>query len=134
MKPNKSTILYKTWLSGKIVGFLLAMMLITTAVSAQQAKVTVTGKVSDKESTEAMIGVGIIEVIGKTSKVIGVTDAKGNFSVQASPDASLTFRFVGYSEYTAKIGQNKRMDIRMSVRQNKLTETVIIGYQSKTRS
>ncbi|RFS22062.1 SusC/RagA family TonB-linked outer membrane protein [Chitinophaga silvatica] len=109
------------------------MMLLTLVGSAQQAKVTVTGTVSEKETTEAMMGVGILEVVGKTTKAIGVTDAKGNFSVQVSPDASLVFRFIGYKEYTIKVGQGRRLDIRMSVKENKLTETVIIGYQSKTR-
>ncbi|MDQ0109068.1 TonB-linked SusC/RagA family outer membrane protein [Chitinophaga terrae (ex Kim and Jung 2007)] len=133
MKPYKNSILHKTYRQGKAVGWLLAMLLLTTVAQAQQPKITVTGTVSDKESTEAMIGVGIMEVIGKTSKVIGVTDAKGNFSVQVSPEASLTFRFVGYREYTAKIGTYRRLDVRMSIRENKLTETVIIGYQTKTR-
>ncbi|WP_199417112.1 SusC/RagA family TonB-linked outer membrane protein [Chitinophaga silvatica] len=133
MKPNKSTILYKIRLSAKIVCWMLTMMLLTLVGSAQQAKVTVTGTVSEKETTEAMMGVGILEVVGKTTKAIGVTDAKGNFSVQVSPDASLVFRFIGYKEYTIKVGQGRRLDIRMSVKENKLTETVIIGYQSKTR-
>lgn len=112
---------------------LLLLLLRAAPLHAQQARITITGTVSDRESTEAMIGVGILEVIGKTKKVVGVTDAKGNFSVKVSPDASLTFRYVGYREYTAKVKQGKALDIRLSINENKLNEAVIVGYQNKTR-
>ncbi|SEW52985.1 SusC/RagA family TonB-linked outer membrane protein [Chitinophaga arvensicola] len=120
---------------------LLLLLVNAPAAMAQQpapaaapaAKVTITGTVSDKVSTEAMIGVGILEIIGKTRKVIGVTDNKGNFSVKVSPDASLEFRYVGYREFVAKVKAGKPLDIRLVINENKLTETVIVGYQNKTR-
>lgn len=127
MKPN----IFKT-------GTLLLLVLLAGAgaLLAQQpvpAKVTVTGTVSDKVSTEAMIGVGIMEVIGKEKKVIGVTDNRGNFSVKVSPEANLAFRYVGYREFIVKVKEGKPLDIRLSINENKLNETVIVGYQNKTR-
>lgn len=115
------------------VGLLLLLLAHTLTTQAQQAKVTITGTVSDKSSTEAMVGVGIMEVLGKDKKVIAVTDAKGNFSVKVSPEASLTFRYIGYREYTVKVRAGKPIDVRLSISESKLNETVIIGYQNKTR-
>ncbi|MGO4291658.1 SusC/RagA family TonB-linked outer membrane protein [Chitinophaga sp. RAB17] len=118
------------------IGLFLLLMTQTLALQAQQVpqtKVTITGTVSDKASTEAMVGVGIMEVSGKDKKVIGVTDSKGNFSVKISPEASLTFRYIGYREYTVKVKPGKPVDVRLSISESKLNETVIIGYQNKTR-
>ncbi|MFY0255327.1 SusC/RagA family TonB-linked outer membrane protein [Chitinophaga sp. 30R24] len=140
MKPN----IFKINFSGKGGCFttrylvnsalwLIGLLLHATVVSAQQPKVTITGMVSDRESTDAMVGVGIVEVVGKERKVVGVTDAKGNFNVKVSPDAALTFRYVGYREYTVKPRVGKPLDIRLSVNENKLNEAVIVGYQQKTR-
>jgi TonB-dependent starch-binding outer membrane protein SusC len=115
------------------IGLLLLLMVHTLTLQAQQAKITITGTVSDKASTEAMVGVGIMEVVGKDKKVIAVTDSKGNFSVKVSPEAFLTFRYIGYREYTVKVKAGKPIDVRLSLSESKLNETVIIGYQNKTR-
>src|SRR5690242_15406247 len=68
-----------------------------------QAKVQVQGIVRDGQTNEALIGVGILEETGKTARAVGVTDNSGKFSVNVGPDATLVFRYVGYSDYKVKV-------------------------------
>lgn len=102
-------------------------------VSAQ-AQVQVTGTVRDGKTNEALIGVGILEQTGGTPKAVGVTNVSGKFTVTVPSNATLLFRYVGYSDYTLRVkGERKDIIVRLGINENKLKEAVVVGYQKKTR-
>ena len=80
------------------LGMLMGIPAETFAQGAQKHKVT--GVVKD-ESGEPLIGVTVAENgIGNNGVI---TDLDGNFSITVSPNASLTFSYVGYVSQIVKV-------------------------------
>lgn len=111
----------------------LLLLLSRQYVSAQGGKIQVTGVVRDAQTNDPLPGVSVLEGTGSSAKGVGLTEDDGKFTVTVSDGATLTFRIVGYGEYTAKARAGKSINVRLSVTQNKLKEAVIVGYQTKTR-
>ncbi|SEW22081.1 TonB-linked outer membrane protein, SusC/RagA family [Chitinophaga sp. YR573] len=96
-----------------------------------QDKVLVKGTVRDAQTNEPLVGVSIMA--GSPPRAVGVTNASGMFSVSVLPDAPLLFRYIGFSDYRMRLKDKRDLVIRLVVTENKLNETVVIGYQKKTR-
>ncbi|MET3876862.1 SusC/RagA family TonB-linked outer membrane protein [Chitinophaga sp. OAE865] len=99
-------------------------------VFAQQA-VTVKGRVTDAASKEGIPGVTIIDI--KNNKGLGVTDPTGHFTITVDPEKSIQFRYIGYRLETVKVGKVTTLNVTMSPENKSLKETVIIGYQKRTK-
>ena len=63
----------------------------------------VTGTVLDEEG-KPMAGVGVI--IPATLQGV-ITDADGKYKIQAKPENELQFSFLGYKDYTVKVGDRE---------------------------
>ena len=85
----------------------------------------VTGKVTDINSREPIIGANI-NIIGSQTRT--VTDAKGEFKINALPNSVLEFKIVGYKTLTAKADVSKYMEINLTAANNNLNDVVVIGY------
>lgn len=109
---------------------LLSCLLSRTALHAQD-KVVLKGVVRDAVTNEPLVGVSILT--GTPAKAVGVTNGSGAFSVSVAPDALMIFRYMGFSDYKLKLKDKRDVVIRLVVNENKLNETVVIGYQKKTR-
>ena len=93
---------------------LLAMGLtIAVVVSAQR---TVTGKVVEKDTQEAVIQ-ATVSLCGSDDKVVanGVTSATGAFSVKAPKNGTYTMKvtYVGFKTYTKKITIEKEQNVSL---------------------
>ena len=88
------------------------------------AQGTVKGTVID-EAGEAIIGASV-QVQG--AKTGAVTDFNGNFSVQASSNATLIISYVGYVTETVNV--QGRSDIKVTLKEDvtTLNDVVVIGY------
>ena len=88
------------------------------------AQGTVKGTVID-EAGEAVIGASV-QVQG--AKTGAVTDFNGNFSVQASSNATLIISYVGYVTETVNV--QGRSDIKITLKEDvtTLNDVVVIGY------
>lgn len=96
-----------------------------------QAQWTVTGKVTDAATQETMPGVNIQEV-GSSDGAI--TDLDGNYSIKLkSPNAQLSFSFIGYQDYIVNVDGRANIDIVMSFDQEQLEEVVVIGYGAQKK-
>ncbi len=85
----------------------------------------ITGKVTDAETGEALIGASV--VVSGTSTGTS-TDFEGNYRLNVPAEATtLRITYTGYSEQTMAIGSNATVDIQMKGGIG-LEETVIIGY------
>lgn len=104
---------------GMLVAFLT---LLSNFAFAQR---TVTGKVTDAENGEALIG-ATVSVVGTTRGA--VTDLDGNYSVQVPDGATrLRFAYTGYAEYVVELTPSNVVDVAMKPG-TLLDEVVVVGY------
>ena len=102
-------------------------LLTTLAVNAQ---FTVSGKITDASTGDALIGV----VIKSTSSGT-FTDSTGNYAIRVTSDtSSLTYSYVGYTTQSIATGNKRVINITLAS-QETLGEVIAIGYgnQSKTK-
>jgi TonB-dependent starch-binding outer membrane protein SusC len=107
---------------------LLAVALLFSMVAMAQNAV-ITGKVTEKD------GVGIPNVtISSNSKVVGISDAQGNFSVKADKNATLVFSSIGYTTLTEGIAGKSFLEVTMKAKPNNTSgEVTVIGYGTAKR-
>lgn len=104
---------------------LMACLLIAAVPAFAQTK-TVTGTVTDMLG-EPLIGASVL-VQGTSNGVI--TDIDGKYSIQATPENSLEFSYVGMVKQIIKVGNQSVIDVQLKDDSNMLAETVVIGYGS----
>lgn len=93
-------------------------------VSRQGIKVT--GKVTDVQTGEPLIGVNIT-VEGTTTGVI--SDVNGRFSIEVSSESAvLVFSFVGYNTERIAVANRSTIDVVLVPDIKKLEEVVVVGY------
>lgn len=92
---------------------------------------TITGIVTDQETGEPLPGVTII-VKGTTTGT--VTDIDGSFSINVTPDKTLTFSFIGYTPMEVPVGENLVLNISLVESTQELDELVVIGYGTVKKS
>lgn len=112
-----------------LVILILQMLLCIPAAFAQQ-KHTITGRVMDAESRQPIPGVGITDAA--TKKGIGVTDAKGDFSVSANDGGTINFHFLGYREEAVKVTK-RTIVVYLRQQERSLKETVVVGYRTLSK-
>lgn len=95
---------------------------------AQNARVT--GKVTDQDNA-ALPGVSIL--LSGTSQGT-VTDAEGNYVIQAPGNGSLVFSFIGYESQTVEIGNRSVIDIKLAQGSRSLDELVVVGYGTQKKT
>ncbi len=101
------------------------VLLLPVTLSAQQKPVT--GTVLSDEGSP-MPGV-TIRVKGTTR--FAQTDAKGHFSIQASPGETLEFTFIGYERQEVVVGTSSTLQIGMRTSQSSLNEIVVTAMGIK---
>ncbi|MCG6191013.1 TonB-dependent receptor [Maribellus maritimus] len=105
--------------------------LIVLKVNSQQANLSVSGKVVDKNGM-ALPGVTIV-VKGTTQGT--VTNADGVYSISNVPkDAILLFSFVGMKMQEIKVGNQTTINITMEANAIGIEEVVAIGYGTMKKS
>ncbi|MEJ2005099.1 MAG: carboxypeptidase-like regulatory domain-containing protein, partial [Cyclobacteriaceae bacterium] len=107
------------WVS-LVVGLLLT-------VSMAYGQSPVSGTISD-ENGDPIPGVNVI-LSGTTTGT--VSDAFGNYSIQASPDDVLVFSFVGYLTKEIVVGNQTTINVTMETDVQQLQEVVVTGYSSE---
>ncbi|MGX5817749.1 SusC/RagA family TonB-linked outer membrane protein [Chitinophaga lutea] len=110
---------------------LLAFALIAGGAAAQQKMVTIRGVVQEKGSNQPLPGIAIWS--GNPPKGIAVTGSDGSFSVTVPEGAELSFRSISYEQFKVKAKEGASLRVMLSVKESKLDEAVIIGYQKKKR-
>ncbi|RYZ30790.1 MAG: SusC/RagA family TonB-linked outer membrane protein [Chitinophagaceae bacterium] len=110
----------------RLLKALFMMLLSVCTVSLLNAQnVTVTGKVTDKETGKPIEGVSV-KVKNNTAGT--QTNAEGNFSIAVpSTESILTFTSVGFTYFETKAGTGP-LSIGMMATNSKLDEVVVIGY------
>ena len=97
-----------------------------------QAQHQVSGTVTDAGTGETLIGVSILVKGVPTGAITGLD---GSFNLNA-PDANaiLIFSYTGFKPQEIALEGRSTLDVQLSVAQNLLAETVIIGYGTQKKS
>jgi len=97
--------------------------------SQQQADVTISGKVLDKNG-EPLPGVTVSVQGGALGTV---TDLDGRYSMVVPEGAILVYSFIGFERQTVSIGGRSVIDITLMEDISSLDEVVVIGYGTQER-
>lgn len=116
----------------KIAWLFISMVLFGLDIQAQN-KVTVTGIVVSASDNSALAGVTIMLIADGKPKPIGVTNEKGSFSVQVTPNASLEFSSISFKTQSISLKGRTSLTVKLNSSITALQETVIVGYQKKTK-
>ncbi len=106
------------------------LIAITNTAKAVQQNV-VSGQVTDARTGESLPGVNIMI----EGTMIGtVTDIDGNYSLTVNvPDAVLSYSFVGYSTRQVIVGDQRTINVELSLDLAELDEVVVVGYGTQRR-
>ncbi|MFB6318827.1 SusC/RagA family TonB-linked outer membrane protein [Saccharicrinis sp. FJH54] len=89
-----------------------------------QQQIQVTGKVTDANN-DAIPGVSVV-ITGTTQGTI--TDLDGNYSIMASDQATLTFRFIGFKTVDIPVNGRKVINVTLEEDVYNVDEVVVVGY------
>ncbi len=90
----------------------------------------ISGKVTDSETGEPLPGVNVY-IEGTT--VGAVTDLNGNYTIEAPPDATLVFSFVGYTTQSIEVEGREQIDVALLPSIEELEEVVVVGYGTQAK-
>ncbi len=107
--------------------FFLMTLISSLHVSAQTSPVK--GTVKD----EAGIAMPGVNVTVQGTKTAAVTDASGNFSINAANGNVLIASFIGYNPQTVTVGDSPQLDIVLKAASNSLNEVVVVGYGTQKK-
>ncbi len=107
----------------------IILLCLCATIFAFGQDITVTGKVTDNETGDELIGV-TVKVKGANSAT--VTDIDGRFSINAQNGQTLTFSYIGYKDVEHKIN-GTTMNVSMYAEQSDLNEVVVVGYGNAKR-
>ncbi len=90
-----------------------------------QAQNTVTGRVIDANTQDALVG---CSVLVKGTQRGTNTDANGNYSIAASDGNTLIFGFIGFEKQEIPVGNRSKIDVVLKSSSSDLSQVVVIGY------
>ncbi|MEJ7684160.1 MAG: TonB-dependent receptor [Segetibacter sp.] len=100
--------------------FFLFFLIISSSLFAQQK---ITGRVAAGDT--ALLGA---TVSVKGTAISTQTDANGNFTITAAPNATLVVTSVGYSPQEVAVNNKSSLNVRLSSSVQQLNEVVVVGY------
>lgn len=93
---------------------------------------SVSGKVTDAEGGEELIGASVV-VKGTTNGVI--TDIDGNYQLSGvTSESVLQISFIGYLTQEIKVGNQTQINVSLTFDVEQLDEIVVVGYGSVRKS
>lgn len=107
----------------KINGFLTLFLALVVQMSFAQTK-TVTGTVTDPEGLP-LPGVNILI---KGSNTGTQSDFDGKYSILASSDQTLVFKYIGFETKDVSVGNQTEVNIQMVMDSDELDEVVVTAY------
>ncbi len=94
--------------------------------------IKITGKVTDKQSKEALIGASILD---KDNPGKGtVTDITGLYTFEVEKNSVLTFSYIGYVSQEFVVKNDTTLDVQLSENVQVFDEIVVVGYGTQKRS
>lgn len=111
-----------------LLSCVVMVLLCCIAATAQVKKIM--GKVTDQSTGQPVEGVSIV-VKGKTKGTI--TDANGNFIMNANMGDILVFSSLGYAKQEQKVGNEAVLAVGLINQIGTLNDVVVVGYGTQKR-
>ncbi|HWI90696.1 MAG TPA: TonB-dependent receptor [Flavisolibacter sp.] len=105
---------------------LLAMLMLTMSVLAQQK--TITGTVINKSTNQPVEGATV-----QSKKNSAVTDQGGKFTIQATVGETITVTHIGMSPQSFRVGNGTQIDIALEEANADMERVVVVGYKSERK-
>ena len=112
--------------------FLATVLSLCIGTLSAQNLVKVSGRVTDKDTTEAVIGCSV--VWGPTSGT--TTDIEGRYSLSVAPGTTLRFIYIGYvtHEWTVPEGVSEvSHNVELEVESHTFEEVVVVAYGTRKK-
>jgi TonB-linked SusC/RagA family outer membrane protein len=87
------------------------------------------GKVTDA-SNQPLPGAGVII---KGTTIGTTTDLDGNYTIEAKPNQTLVFSFIGFTGKEIPVGKSNVINVALTENANILNDVVVIGYGTQSR-
>lgn len=100
-------------------------------VSFSQEMQTIRGTVLDSTDKGPLPGVSV-SIAGTTQGT--TTNPDGKYTINASPNSTLIFRYIGYLEKKIVITDQTILNINLSSANQQLTQVVVVGYGTQKKS
>ncbi|GAA3926214.1 SusC/RagA family TonB-linked outer membrane protein [Chitinophaga oryziterrae] len=113
----------------KRVTFLTACLFMLCSFAMAQQDITVKGHVQDKQGT-SLPGVSV-KIKGTNRGTI--TQADGNFSIEAPSTGTLEISYVGYEGQNVVLNGRTQLNISLADTKTDLSEVVVIGYGTQKK-
>src|SRR5688500_11775722 len=108
-----------------LVIFLTTMSLLTLAQER-----TISGRVTG----EGGAGLPGVTVAVKGTTTATQTDENGNYSLSVPPNATLVFRYVGYSTLEQRVGNQSSVNLQLQSLNEELQQVVVVGYGTQRKA
>lgn len=96
------------------------------------AQVSITGKVTDTQTNEPLVGV---TVLVKGTTIGTLTDIDGNYTLAVPNEMStLVYSFIGYISQEIAVGNQRTINMALALDVLRLEEVVVIGYGTAKKS
>ena len=96
--------------------FGIILLLLATSVSAQQGRIRITGKVTDGETGESLMGASVLEK-GTTNGTISQLNGDYNILVDGE-ESVLVFAFIGFTDQEVTVGNQRQIILYLNKVQN----------------
>ena len=104
---------------------LMVLFMAFASLSLQAQTQTISGTILD-EFNEPVIGASV--VVKNNSAVGTITNMDGQYSIQASADATLVFSYIGYNPVEEKVNGRTTINVTMVPNVTTLDDVVVVGY------
>lgn len=111
-------------------GLLIPLLVVILTIQAY-AQQRVTGTVTSSKDNQGLPGVNVV-VVGSTSGA--VTDANGNYTINAPANGTLQFRYIGFVSQDVKINGRSKIDVSLQEDAKALEEVVVTALGIKKES
>lgn len=107
----------------------IVMLLCAGCIATVSAQNNISGVVLD-EFDDPLIGVSILV---KNTTTGAITDIDGNYTLNASPNDTLVYSYLGYENIEIPIGGRQIIDVALMQQTSTLDEVIVVGYGTKRR-
>ncbi len=105
--------------------FILFLFLVSlVSVVAAQSRITVQGQVTEASG----LGIPGVSILVKGTMTGTVTDFDGNYSLEAEPQSTLVFSFVGFNTMEEPVAGRSVINVQMREQAFDVEEVVVVGY------
>ncbi len=117
----------------RIIYIFFLLLIMSEFAGLCQEQVILKGKITDKVTGEALIGVTVIEVNELSRTLNGtVTDINGNFALKlTSPQTTVKISYIGYKTYEFPISGQSFLEVKMEEETQLLEEVSVVAEGKK---